>query len=321
MFARKLTVLSLVLVLGFAPALSYAKDNSNRKEKGENSDRSERVEIGDDHDDRSNEDDNDKEKQRGKNKNKSEKKNGLCRVAFGHLIAPGFIKNWGEVNRSSLWNCFLPFGINASFSGTASTTDSVAPIISSVAAKPNTIKATITWLTNEKSDSTIFWGTSLGVNVNSSSTATVTRNERVKEHKIVLENLAASTTYYFVVRSKDPSGNTSTSGEGTFATKLVSPDTSAPVISSVALIVGTSTANISWHTNENATSKVYYGTSSGLDVNATSTTFLENTTPKQNHLISLSSLATSTLYYFAAESRDASGNRTVTPVFSASTTN
>ncbi|MEK7176703.1 MAG: fibronectin type III domain-containing protein [Patescibacteria group bacterium] len=328
---KKMTVFSLILMLGLMPAFSYA-DNDNGKKKNRQNNRSERVEKHDDRDnDRDEDDDGDEDRDEDRKSEKKEKgrKNSerkeLCRTAFGRLFAPGFVNNWGAEEREFFWNCFVPFGIAKKFNGTTSSTtpstDVTAPVISNLLAKPNTIKATITWNTNEKSDSTVFWSNSANVNVNSSSTASTTRSEKVKEHKLVIEGLSASTTYYFVVRSKDGNGNTSTSTESSFTTKPVSTDSSAPVISSVTLLMSTSTANIGWHTNENATSRVYYGTSSGLDVNASTTSFVENSTLKQNHLITVSGLATSTLYYFAAESRDGSGNRTVTPVFSATTSN
>lgn len=97
------------------------------------------------------------------------------------------------------------------------------------------------------------------------------------------------------------------------------PDIIPPIIKRVSLLVGTSTASVGWKTNENATSRVYYGTSASLDVNASTTNFIENSTPKKNHFLTLSSLAISTTYYLAIESKDESGNKTVTPTFTAIT--
>ncbi|MGB3921932.1 MAG: fibronectin type III domain-containing protein [Minisyncoccia bacterium] len=324
---RKLTVFSLVLAILLAPALSFAHDNDNGKKKRKSSDRSERVEINDDRDDDSDDDDDDKDDNRRSDRQEdwTKKKSDQalaksCRQVFKRLFGHGFLANNADI--ADLIECLRPFGVNATFTGTASSTvDTVAPILSNISAKPNTLKAVITWNTNEKSDSTVFWSATAGVNVNSSTTASVTKSDRVKEHKIVLENLTASTTYYFIVRSKDAAGNVSTSSELSFATKSLVADVTAPTISNVTLLVASTSATVSWQTNENATSKVYYGTSASLDVNATSTNFLENTSLKQSHALNLSGLSTSTLYYFAAESRDGSGNRTVTPVFSASTSN
>jgi Purple acid Phosphatase, N-terminal domain len=258
LISKKLTVLSLILALGFSPVLSYAKDNSNEKN----------------HEDR----------------------------------------------ESFIWDCFLPFGIHKKFRGTASsTTDTIAPIITRLSIRPNTQRAVVTWRTDEQSDSTIFWSTSANVDVNSSSTASIKKDGRVKAHRILIENLTASTTYYLIVRSKDTSGNINSSSETSFVTKALIPDHTPPVISAVATLVSTSTIHVSWRTNENASSRVYYGTSAGLDVNASTTSFVETSTLSKEHTLSVNNLASSTTYYLSAESKDSSNNRSVTPVFSAIT--
>lgn len=83
-----------------------------------------------------------------------------------------------------------------------------------------------------------------------------------------------------------------------------STDTTAPVISNVrAGVVAETGAVITWDTNESATSKVVYGTSSGaLTSSAILTTF------NLSHAIILDSLAASTLYYYRAVSTDIAGN-------------
>ncbi|MDO8728979.1 MAG: fibronectin type III domain-containing protein [bacterium] len=225
-------------------------------------------------------------------------------------------------NFNSFMECLRPFGINARFSGMASSTpDITAPIITNLSIKPNTTKVNISWLTNEKSDSTVFWSTSANIDVNSSSTASSTQSALIRNHQIVIENLTASTTYFIIVRSKDASSNIGTSSETSFTTKTTIPDNFPPVVSEITLLVGTSTVNVGWKTNENATSRVYYGTSIGLDVNASTTNFIENSTLKKNHTLTISNLATSTTYYFAIESKDVNNNRTVTPTFTTTTSN
>src|SRR3989344_890961 len=295
--SRKMTVLFLVFAIGFTPVLSYAKNNDNKDKK----------------------DREDKQEQNEKN----DKNDRSCLKAFGHLFAPGFIKNWGERDFPS--NCFLPFGIAKKFRGIASSTppvlDTTAPIITDLAVKPNIVRATVTWHTSEKSDSTVFWSTSSNVDTNSSTTASVSKNGKTKDHSVVIENLTASTTYFVVVRSRDAASNTATSSVISFQTKPLPVDNTNPVVSSVALLVSTSTINVSWSTNENATSRLYYGTSPSLDVNASTTNFIENLTLTTSHHLLLSGLATSTSYYMAIESKDSSANRTVTPTFTTTTTN
>lgn len=318
---RKLGVFALIFVLGLSiiPAYSYAKDGNNNNNSGRGN-RSERI------DDRNEDNDDDRDssddKNRGENNNgnRENASNRSCRRIFRHLFSRNFFMN--NDNFNSFMECLRPFGINARFSGMASSTpDITAPIITNLSIKPNTTKVNISWLTNEKSDSTVFWSTSANIDVNSSSTASSTQSALIRNHQIVIENLTASTTYFIIVRSKDASSNIGTSSETSFTTKTTIPDNFPPVVSEITLLVGTSTVNVGWKTNENATSRVYYGTSIGLDVNASTTNFIENSTLKKNHTLTISNLATSTTYYFAIESKDVNNNRTVTPTFTTTTSN
>ncbi len=292
-----LPLILAVLILGVG-TLAYAKENGNQ----DKSDKKVQVE-----------------------KNKAERKQDkkeikLCFRAFGHLIAPGFIKHHGEVD-VDLSNCFIPFGIAKKFRGVASSTtqDLIAPTITDVKIVTTTNKATITWHTSERADTTLFWNTSAGVNVSSTSTPKIANATETKDHKVVIPNLTASTTYYFVLRSKDHSGNATTSSEMSFTTKGAPVDTAAPTISSIVILTSSSTATVGWHTSENATSKVYFGTLDALNVNATTTSFVETNALTENHSLQVTSLASSTPYFFAVESKDATGNRTVSPIFTATT--
>jgi hypothetical protein len=71
------------------------------------------------------------------------------------------------------------------------------------------------YLTDEFADSVVNYG------VNSTVyTATSTDNLYVKEHRIALAGLSSGTTYYFVVKSTDRSGNSAVSMEEyTFTTE------------------------------------------------------------------------------------------------------
>lgn len=85
------------------------------------------------------------------------------------------------------------------------------------------------------------------------------------------------------------------------------PDVIAPVISGVSTsnLRATST-NIAWSTNESSNGKVWFGTTTPLDL-ASSTTVSSNSRVR-NHVLSLSDLATSTTYYYVVGSSDAAGN-------------
>jgi len=293
--SRNFVLLCLIFTLGLAPTLSYAKNDG--KGKDNKHDKKEKVEKSD------------------KEDKKLEK---ACFKAFGHLFARGFIKNKGQVEFPG--NCLLPFGISKKFGDKAtSTPDTTSPVISNVSVKVDAHEAVLTWKTNERADGTVFWSLTSPVNTSASSTATSTESRNTKEHKVTISGLTASTTYYAVIRSKDASGNTTLASQISFTTKALAPDNTAPVISGVALLVGTSTINVGWKTNERATSRVYYSTSSSIDINSSSTPFVTNSTLTKDHLVLVTSLSLGTQYYLVAESRDESGNKTTTPTFSATT--
>lgn len=85
-------------------------------------------------------------------------------------------------------------------------------------------------------------------------------------------------------------------------------DTTAPSISGVsASTTASTTMNIIWTTNEAASSRVWYGTTSPLTL-ASPTTNVFNSSLVNAHSLSLSGLSASTTYYFVVESKDAAGN-------------
>ncbi|HLC42884.1 MAG TPA: LamG-like jellyroll fold domain-containing protein [Methylomirabilota bacterium] len=84
--------------------------------------------------------------------------------------------------------------------------DTTPPIISSVTVSPGNGTATITWTTDEASDSRVDYGT-----VPTSLALNATNAALVTAHSITLTGLAPNTTYYYRVTSKDAATNSSTS--------------------------------------------------------------------------------------------------------------
>jgi peptidoglycan hydrolase-like protein with peptidoglycan-binding domain len=98
------------------------------------------------------------------------------------------------------------------------TTDTTAPVISSVMATGTTATATqITWKTNELSDSKVWYGTAIPVTI-ATPTAVVSSAVLVKNHTLNITGLTASTTYNYVVASRDGAGNLASSTEKSFTT-------------------------------------------------------------------------------------------------------
>ncbi len=93
------------------------------------------------------------------------------------------------------------------------------------------------------------------------------------------------------------------------------PDTTAPVISNIAVSsLASTSAVVKWDTNENATTKLWYGTSNPL--NLTTASVASSSVLVKMHSVSLNGLSASTTYYFLAVSSDSSGNSATSTQFS-----
>lgn len=177
--------------------------------------------------------------------------------------------------------------------------DTTPPTISNVnATNVTNAAATIGWTTNEASSSRVEYGltTSYG-------TLTTLNPALVTSHSVGLSGLSASTTYHYRVISTDAATNTATSGDFTFTT-AAAPDTTPPVISSVqSTNITTSGVTITWTTDEPATSRVEYGTTTSYGAFSALDSSLVT-----SHSVNLSGLAVSTPYHFRVISADAANN-------------
>ena len=85
------------------------------------------------------------------------------------------------------------------------------------------------------------------------------------------------------------------------------PDTTAPVISNLTAVSNASTtATVSWLTNEPATGTVWYSTTT--PINTLFAPMFMNGVLSINHSFGLDGLAASTTYYYLVKSSDAAGN-------------
>jgi hypothetical protein len=91
----------------------------------------------------------------------------------------------------------------------------------------------------------------------------------------------------------------------TNGTATTTPDTTAPVISNIIASPTATTANVTWDTNESASYRFWYGTTSPIVVSGTpDKTGGANT----HHVAALSGLSSDTTYYYVIAATDASGN-------------
>lgn len=283
------TIFALGAIIAISPAVGFAKEKDNKDQKD----------------------------------NKNNKEN--CLRVYGHLISPGWFKLRGESTLEANTRCRIPKGIEKKLSDwhqNNNNKDAVAPVISSIVVKSNLNNNVVRWNTDEKSTSVVYLSTSSPVLKSASTTRVVTSGEMTKEHKVSISDLTASTTYYILVESKDGSGNVSTASQVSFQANVVPVvyDTKAPFISNLFAAVGSTTARIFWSTDEPATSKIYYATTSGVAVNSTSTAYVENANLVKDHDITLSGLSSTTQYYFVAESKDGTGNKRTSGEFKINTT-
>ncbi|MBI5420992.1 MAG: fibronectin type III domain-containing protein [Parcubacteria group bacterium] len=189
---------------------------------------------------------------------------------------------------------------------TLQTPDVSVPLISGVTAtSTNATTTRIIWNTNEVANSKVWYSTSTSV-MATGTTPVVSDSSFVTSHNMALVGLVASTTYYYRVESADGVGNVSVSDQQSFVTQQPS-DVTPPTISG---IVATSTmatsTRIVWSTNEVATSKVSYSTSSPVVVSTAST--VSDAAFLLNHDITLQNLMASSTYYYVAISSDVAGN-------------
>ncbi|MBI3999924.1 MAG: fibronectin type III domain-containing protein, partial [Candidatus Omnitrophica bacterium] len=190
--------------------------------------------------------------------------------------------------------------------------DMTPPVISTVNTNNLTSSgATITWTTNELSDTQIEYGltTSYG-------SSTTLNTALITSHSQALSSLQSSTLYHYRVKSRDAAGNLQVSGDFTFTTPAP-PDTTAPVISAVTSTSITSTgATINWTTNEASDSQVEYRVQGTTTWSATTI----NTSLVTNHSVSLTGLNPSTTYEYRVKSKDATNNLATQPTISNFTT-
>lgn len=215
------------------------------------------------------------------------------------LITPGM-----RIEKDGKSRIIIPCNGSGFPTTTPPVVDTTAPVISSINSSVTHQSAVVSWITNEKANSKVYFGTTTPLNTGSAQT--VSKSIFETGHSLSLTGLTAATQYYYVIETKDVKGNTVTSSQNTFTT-AGAPDTSAPMITAISVSnVGTSTATFTWTTNESSKSKVYYSTVTPL-VNATAST-KSDATMVTSHSVIVTGLTPNTTHYFKVESADASNN-------------
>jgi hypothetical protein len=170
-----------------------------------------------------------------------------------------------------------------------------APVISNVVAGSITSSgATITWNTDQASNSQVEYGTTTAY-----GSMTTLNQTLVTSHSQALTGLLATTTYHYRIHTTNASGTQGISGDFTFTTLAAS----APVISNV--VAGSVTSNgatITWSTDQASNSQVEYGTTTAYG----SMTSL-NPTLVTSHSQALTGFLAGTVYHYRVHSTNAAG--------------
>ena len=194
---------------------------------------------------------------------------------------------------------------SAEVSKAITTADTTPPVLSSIqSANVTATGATISWSTNEASDTQVEYGTTTAY-----GNATPLNTSLVTAHSVSLSGLQANTTYNYRVKSRDAAGNLAASGNLTFVTPTAPPpaDTTPPVLSSIqSTNITSSGASITWSTDEASDTQVEYGTTT-----AYGSWSPLNASLVMAHSASLSGLQANTTYNYRVKSRDAAGNLAV----------
>lgn len=127
--------------------------------------------------------------------------------------------------------------------------------------------------------------------------------ENVSMNYYKATGIDSDTIYEIATRTVDTSGNINQTWVNDTA-KTLPPDVTPPIISKVAATaITSSSANITWNTDEPADGLVKYGTTSGNYINS-----LSDPAYVTSHAIDLTGLAANTTYYYVVNSTDQSGN-------------
>jgi len=180
--------------------------------------------------------------------------------------------------------------------------DLTSPSISGVSTDSiSTQSAVITWNTNEPSDSIVEYITTPGgdfTNAPSQGVATMADSATgLGKHSVTINGLIPNTTYYFQVKSADPSGNLATSKDG--ANGYYFTTLNGPKISNVsASSVDNKRATITWNTDVASDSYIVY--SANPDLSSSNQIGISNSVTF--HAVNITGLTTGLKYYYYVKS-------------------
>lgn len=198
--------------------------------------------------------------------------------------------------------------VNATFDPSAST-----PVQITCADDTCQTQVTITWSTDELADHIVEYGSAIPPTLIATSSL-----PQSTDHTVILNNLTPGTVYYFQVKSRDQNNNLGTNNNsGNYFSFRTKADTAAPNfdVAPQVQVVSTTSATITWTTNEDATRQVKYSAAPDSTL-ANGTTYpsgILGQVLQKSHSVILTGLTPGTQYYYQAISKDAAGNTGINP--------
>ncbi|MBI5078225.1 MAG: fibronectin type III domain-containing protein, partial [Candidatus Yonathbacteria bacterium] len=237
----------------------------------------------------------------------------------------------GLAPSTQYYYCVIAKDISGNVSGATTATGGTfttvsGPLITNVTERELTdISALIFWNTNTSSDSKVYFSTTAnGVNGATPTTGavvTVAGSDGAYQHQVGLTGLTAGQTYYYKVSSTDTatsSVTTTNNNNGQYYSFVTLKDTTPPTITGTSTpVLASNAAVVVWQTDEMATSKVDYGTTSGVydkgvardsNLSIYHVATLSSSTANDGSGSGVNTLVPETIYYYRVTSKDAANN-------------
>jgi subtilase family serine protease len=217
-------------------------------------------------------------------------------------------------------NTTYDFDVFSSNATAGTTTSPNATFVTAMGAAPqvgyvaywgiNNTGITVSWSTDVPANTQLAYGTTPSLGQLSPLQTALTAS-----HGVVLTTLNPGTTYYFVAQSTGANGVTGSSTLFTFTTTGTAV-TQPPAISNVMVSsITTTSATITWTTDQASSSLVNYGTTTGYGSSSTL-----NPTLVTSHTVTLTGLTASTTYDFDVVSANSGAMSSTSPNSSFKTT-